>query len=65
MKKTLCFPDMYGYLLSVHSFVETNQPKQSFESWHSTIDQLLNSKKVTKFQEFIEVCAGFFTDGTF
>jgi hypothetical protein len=58
------FPDMYGYLLSVHSFVQTNQPKQSFESWHSTIDQLLNSKKVTKFQEFIEVCAGFFTDGT-
>lgn len=63
-KNLYAFPDMYGYLLSVHSFVQTNQPKQSFESWHNTIDQLLNSKKVTKFQEFIEVCAGFFTDGT-
>ena len=63
-KKLAAFPDMYGYLLSVHSFVQTNQPKQSFESWHSTIDQLLNSKKVTKFQDFIEICAGFFTDGT-
>jgi len=63
-KNLYAFPDMYGYLLSVHSFVETNQPKQSFETWHSTIDQLLNSKKVTKFQEFIEVCSGFFTDGT-
>ena len=58
------FPDLYGYLLSVHSFVETNQPKDSFESWHSTIDQLLNSKKVSKFQTFIEVCSGFFTNGT-
>ncbi len=58
------FPDLYGYLLSVHSFVETNQPKESFESWHTTIDQLLDSKKVSKFQTFIEVCAGFFTDGT-
>lgn len=63
-KNLYAFPDMYGYLLSVHSFVQTNQPKESFESWHSTIDQLLNSKKVTKFQEFIEVCSGFFTDGT-
>lgn len=63
-KNLYAFPDMYGYLLSVHSFVQTNQPKQSFETWHSTIDQLLNSKKVTKFQEFIEVCSGFFTDGT-
>lgn len=63
-KKLSAFPDMYGYLLSVHSFVQTNQPKNSFESWHSTIDQLLNSKKVTKFQDFIEVCVGFFTDGT-
>lgn len=58
------FPDLYGYLLSVHSFVESNQPKESFESWHSTIDQLLESKKATKFEQFIEVCAGFFTDGT-
>lgn len=63
-KNLYAFPDMYGYLLSVHSFVLTNQPKESFESWHSTIDQLLNSKKVTKFQDFIEMCASFFTDGT-
>lgn len=63
-KNLYAFPDMYGYLLSVHSFVLTNQPKESFESWHNTIDQLLNSKKVTKFQEFISMCSTFFTDGT-
>ncbi|MCH2235888.1 MAG: hypothetical protein MK078_16725 [Crocinitomicaceae bacterium] len=58
------FPHLYGYLLSAHSFVETNQPKESFESWHETIDALLNSKKKNKFEAFINICAGFFTDGT-
>lgn len=58
------FPELYGYLLSAHSFVKTNQPKSSFESWHQTIDKLLASKKVKKFRNFIEICADFFTDGT-
>lgn len=58
------FPELYGYLLSVHSFVETSQPEESFNSWHSTIDALLESKKVKKFRDFIEICAQFFTDGT-
>ena len=63
-KRLSLFPDVYGYLLSVHSFVQTNQPAESFESWHNTIDALLNSKKSRKFRDFIEVCSGFFTDGT-
>jgi hypothetical protein len=58
------FPELYGYLLSVHSFVENKQSEESFDSWHQTIDQLLNSKKVKKFRDFIEICANFFTDGT-
>ena len=58
------FPELYGYLLSVHSFVQSNQPKESFDSWHSTIDALLESKKVKDFKHFIEICASFFTDGT-
>ncbi|MBN4072765.1 hypothetical protein JYT74_01865 [Crocinitomix catalasitica] len=63
-KRLSLFPDVYGYLLSVHSFVKTNQPAESFQSWHKTIDALLNSKKSRKFRDFIEVCSGFFTDGT-
>lgn len=58
------FPELYGYLLSVHSFVQTNQPEASFDSWHATIDALLESKKVRDFKDFIEICASFFTDGT-
>lgn len=63
-KRLPAFPDLHGYLLSTYSFVKTNQPKESFNSWHATIDQLLNSKKVKKFKTFIETCSGFFTDGT-
>ncbi|MBD3638413.1 MAG: hypothetical protein HUJ25_13765 [Crocinitomicaceae bacterium] len=63
-KRRPAFPDIYGYLLSVHTFVLTDQSKSSFETWHATIDALLNSKKSTDFQKFITVCAGFFTDGT-
>ncbi|MEX1002941.1 MAG: hypothetical protein WDZ35_12560 [Crocinitomicaceae bacterium] len=63
-KRRPAFPDIYGYLISAHKFVLTDQPKKSFETWHATIDQLLNSKKSNNFQDFIEVCAGFFTDGT-
>lgn len=63
-KRLPAFPDLHGYLLSTYSFVKTNQPKESFDSWHATIDKLLNSKKVKKFKVFIETCSGFFTDGT-
>ncbi len=63
-KRLPAFPELYNYLLSAHSFVETNQPAESFQSWHQTIDQLLESKKIKKFRDFIEVCASFFTDGT-
>lgn len=57
------FPELYGYLLSVHSFVLTDQPEESFNSWHETIDALLDSKKVKKFRDFIEICADFFSEG--
>ena len=63
-KRLPAFPDLHGYLLSTYSFVKTNQPKESFNSWHATIDKLLNSKKVKKFKIFIETCSGFFSDGT-
>jgi len=63
-KRLPAFPNLHGYLLSTYSFVKTKQPKESFDSWHATIDKLLKSKKVKKFKLFIEACSGFFTDGT-
>jgi len=63
-KRLSAYPNLHGYLLSTYSFVKNNQPKESFDSWHATIDKLLKSKKVKKFKTFIEMCSGFFTDGT-
>ena len=63
-KKLSAYPNLQGYLLSTYSFVKTKQPKESFNSWHATVDKLLKSKKVKKFKTFIEACSGFFTDGT-
>jgi len=63
-KKLSAYPNLQGYLLSTYSFVKNKQPKESFNSWHATIDKLLNSKKVKKFKTFIETCSGFFTNGT-
>lgn len=63
-KRLSAYPNLQGYLLSTYSFVKNKQSKESFESWHATIDKLLKSKKVKKFKTFIETCSGFFTDGT-
>lgn len=63
-KRLQSYPDLYGYLFSAYNFVKTNQPNESFVSWHTTIDKLLASKKVQSFKKFIETCSGMFTDGT-
>ncbi|MFD1551160.1 hypothetical protein DNU06_03820 [Putridiphycobacter roseus] len=62
-KRLSGYPDLYGYLFSAYSFVKNKQPAESFESWHATIDKLLQSKKVQSFKEFIETCAGLFDNG--
>ncbi len=63
-KRLPSFPDLYGYLFSAYSFVKSNQPSESFQSWHETIDKLLASKKVRSFKKFIETCSGMFENGT-
>lgn len=63
-KRLPAFPDLHGYLLSCYSFVKTNQPAESFNTWHTTLDNLLNSRNTKKFKTFIEVCSNFFSDGS-
>ena len=63
-KRLTAYPHLYGYLFSTYSFVKNDQPESSFNSWHSTIDKLLRSKKVKSFKQFIEMCTGLFDDGT-
>ncbi len=63
-KRLSGYPNLYGYLFSAYSFVKNEQPQSSFDSWHTTIDKLLKSKKVKSFKQFIETCSGLFADGT-
>lgn len=63
-KRLPAFPDMYGYIFSAYSFVKNKQPDESFDSWQTTIEKLLKSKKVKSFKTFIETCSGLFSNGT-
>lgn len=62
-KKLKAYPNIYNYVYSVTSFVKAKQPRESFDAWHNSIDQMLESRYVKKFTEFIELSAGFFSTG--
>lgn len=62
-KRLKVYPDIYNYVFSVTSFIKGKQSKESFIAWQNTIDQLLESRYVKRFTEFIELSAGFFSEG--
>jgi hypothetical protein len=61
-KKLKPVPEIYNYIFSVYSFIENNQPESSYDAWHSSIDKLLEARNVSRFKDFIEVSAGFFSE---
>lgn len=62
-KKLKPFPEIYNYIFSVYSFVAGKQPKASYVAWHGSVDKLLDSRNIKKFEDFIELSAGFFSEG--
>ena len=56
------YPEIYNYVFSVSSFVKGKQSNESYNAWHSSIDKLLDSRNVKKFEGFIELSAGFFSE---
>jgi hypothetical protein len=50
-------------VFSVAAFVESGQPDASYKAWHSSVDKLLGSRNVKKFTDFIDMSAGFFSEG--
>ena len=52
-KKLKVFPEMCFYVLDVYTFIESNQPKESFDAWHLTVDQNLEPKNLKKMEEFL------------
>lgn len=62
-KRLKPFPEIYNYVFSVYSFVQNKQPESSFSAWHSSVDKLLDARNIKKFEDFIELSAGFFSEG--
>jgi hypothetical protein len=61
-KKLKPYPEFYNYTFSVFSFVKTGQPAKSFHTWHESVDKMLDGRNLTKFKDFIGVCAKFFSE---
>lgn len=61
VKRIKYYPEIYNYVFSVYSFVKNKQPASSYSAWHSSVDKLLDSRNVNKFQDFIELSASFFS----
>lgn len=56
------YPELYQYVFSVYSLVNGKQSTSSFTAWHSSVDKMLDSRNVKKFEDFIEMSAGFFSE---
>ena len=61
-KKLKPYPEIYQYVFSVYSLVKGKQSKASFEAWHSSVDKLLDNRNIKKFEDFIDLSAGFFSE---
>ena len=61
-KKLKPYPEIYQYVFSVASLIKGKQSTTSFQAWHSSIDKLLDNKNIKKFEDFIDLSAGFFSE---
>lgn len=61
-KKLKVYPEIYNYVFSVYSFVKGKQSNASYLAWHSSVDKMLDAKNITKFKDFIDFSAGFFSE---
>ncbi len=60
-KKIHAYPEIYNYVYSMYSIVVKKQSIASYNAWHSSVEQLINSKNVNRFKDFIELSADFFS----
>lgn len=61
-KKLSPYPEVYNYVYSVYSLSSGKQSEESFNAWHSSVDKMLDNRNVKKFEDFIELSAGFFAE---
>jgi hypothetical protein len=62
-KKLHTYPEIYNYVYSMYSIIEKKQSSASYKAWHTAVDQLLLSKNLNKFKDFIELSSDFFSKG--
>lgn len=60
-KKLHPYPEIYNYVFSMYSIVVKKQSNASYKAWHGSVEQLLNSKNINRFKDFIELSADFFS----
>ena len=61
-KKIKPYPGVYNYVFSVSSFFENKQSQESYIAWHQSVDKLFSLRNLKKFNDFIEMSAGFFSE---
>ncbi|MBL1279197.1 MAG: hypothetical protein COA33_002950 [Fluviicola sp.] len=61
-KKLKPYPEVYNYVFSMSSLLESKQSDESYTAWHNSVDKLLSSRNPKKFKAFIEMSAGFFSE---
>ena len=61
-KRIQPFPEMYQYVFSIASLVKGKQSEKSYTAWHNSVDKLLDAKNIKKFEDFIDLSAGFFLE---
>ncbi len=62
VKKQKFYPETFNYVFSVYSFIKAKQSSASYSAWHSSVDKMLDAKNVSKFKDFIDFSAGFFSE---
>ncbi len=62
VKKLKYYPETFNYVFSVYSFIKAKQSSASYSAWHSSVDKMLDAKNVSKFKDFIDFSAGFFSE---
>jgi hypothetical protein len=60
-KKLKPYPEVYNYIFSVYSLVKNNQPRESYEAWHESVDELMKNRNPRRITDFIEVSGAFFS----
>lgn len=61
-KKLKPYPELYNYVFSMYSLVESRQSVESIDAWHATVEKMLGARNVKKFKDFISLSSTFLSE---